>query len=757
MIPRSFLRHVLWLQEVFSGDVPTLHPTEQEDVCYLDFQSRDQTFTGKVHVTMTDPPLVYVRDVFGIVWRTEDTRRLNDKYKNHKSKFEHLLKYHPIGPGKSKAVAAVGDLDALLTFFNEDVAKSFIEDGELTALEVLLARAFGQELPASAFADDAPSAPSVPESSDTEEDGLLSDWSTIAFNSQDRKFKCEVRLRPAGLDNELHISLTDFLSIVGRLGTTAVVKAAYFVRTRLGTMLPCVADVPLLPLDELLAVLRLLPLSVVTQYRESGDEQRFREAVMAFAELPDLLAQEAESWTVTGRKPVHVPTERPAVPPSPRSPRMSSGSTAQAWIGKFVKLKQGVKGFGGCCGQVCSAANGYYLIKLRASGTSVKVRSADMFMVEETEEDTPDPPEEEDEDEDEDGSAAAATTSPGASSPRRRGEAGDNGSPSSFSLDDDPADAGSTEETPQTRPSSRSGRDRSSKAPPQKGDALTGPNDVEDLAPSEELGYERGRSRCGLRIKWTSPPAVSAADLVCLIAGVETRREASVVVSELKERLLVSNAVSYCTIKGFPKPILCVKSNALDVFLSILPSHYMVSNEAVARFKESHRIAWLNEQLSLGDTAMQSPIFKAAAGPMPTKMDLESSEEPDATEIDTSDVPASAGGAAAAADGEATAEQKDHAVVGAVESMVSKTEEAAAAAEAPTAAEPAVEASASGDVGAVVESLVADVSKGGAAVKRSRVDHGVDDAEEGEGGGAGEDEAAGGAAKRSRDGAAETG
>ena len=51
------------------------------------------------------------------------------------------------------------------------------------------------------------------------------------------------------------------------------------------------------------------------------------------------------------------------------------------------------------------------------------------------------------------------------------------------------------------------------------------------------------------RVKWMSPPAISAADLVCLIDGVETRREASVVVSELKERLLASNAVVYCTIK----------------------------------------------------------------------------------------------------------------------------------------------------------------------------------------------------------------
>ena len=61
----------------------------------------------------------------------------------------------------------------------------------------------------------------------------------------------------------------------------------------------------------------------------------------------------------------------------------------------------------------------------------------------------------------------------------------------------------------------------------------------------------------------------------------------------------------------------------MDVFLSVLPSHYMVSDEVVARFKESHRIAWLKEQLSLGDSASaESPIFKATAGPMPTEMEL---------------------------------------------------------------------------------------------------------------------------------------
>ena len=484
----------------FAGDAPTLHPTEQEDVCYLEFHSRDQGFTGKVHVTMTNPPLIYVRDVFGIVWRTDDTRRLNDKYKNHKSKFEHLLKYHLIGAGKSKAVAGTEDLDALLTFFNDDVAKRFIEDGELNALEVLLARAFGRELPPTVAHTEGAISSDGASSSDAEEDGPLIGWSTLPFLSQDQKFECDVRLTKAGLEGQQHVSLTDFLSIVGRMQTDTVTKAAYYVRTRLGSVLPCVRDVPLLPLNQLLAVLRLLPLSIVQEYRENGDEQRFREEVMTFAEMPELLAQEAESWTVTGRQPLV--TERPAVPKSPRSPRASSGSTAQAWIGKFVKLKPGVKGFGGCIGQVSSAANGYYLIRLRVSGTSVKVRSADMFMVDESEEDTPDPLSEDDDATNGEGSAAAATAgasgatdSPADSRPKPDGDSG----PSTFSLDG-PAEDETAGAASASSSTPRGVRNRSGKSSPRRGGALGpgAPNEVEDLAPSEELGYERGRSRCGL-------------------------------------------------------------------------------------------------------------------------------------------------------------------------------------------------------------------------------------------------------------------
>lgn len=82
----------------------------------------------------------------------------------------------------------------------------------------------------------------------------------------------------------------------------------------------------------------------------------------------------------------------------------------------------------------------------------------------------------------------------------------------------------------------------------------------------------------------------------------------------------------------------------MDVFLSVLPSHYMVSDEAVARFKESHRIAWLKEQLSLGDSeSAESPIFKATAGPMPTEMQLvaktqHTGGQEDATNANATDV-----------------------------------------------------------------------------------------------------------------------
>eukprot|EP01043_Picozoa_sp_COSAG02_P046316 COSAG02_NODE_4321_length_5506_cov_63.368599_4_plen_250_part_00 len=139
----------------------------------------------------------------------------------------------------------------------------------------------------------------------------------------------------------------------------------------------------------------------------------------------------------------------------------------------------------------------------------------------------------------------------------------------------------------------------------------------------------------------------------------------------------------------------------MDVFLSVLPSHYMVSDEAVARFKESHRIAWLNEQLSLGDSASaQSPIFKAAAGPMPTEMELttkaqDSSGRKDAKDASANDVSAAgelsaagkvqAGPAGSAAETSAAAaaatavdqdnqkDDDDSGVKGVVESMVSTT------------------------------------------------------------------------------------
>ena len=323
-------------------------------------------------------------------------------------------------------------------------------------------------------------------SSDGKDDGLPIDWSTLSFLSQDRKFKCEVRLTKIGAEGKHHVSLTDFLSIVGRLQTNAVAKAAYYVRTRLGSVLRCVRDVPLVPLTELLAVLRLLPLAIVQEYRENGDEQRFRDAVMTSAELPELLAQEAESWTVTGRMPA--PSEgRLMLPQSgPRSPRSSTGSTAQAWIGKWVRLRPGTKGFGGCIGQVSSAANGYYLIRLRTSGTSVKVRSADMFMVDEKEEDDPD------EAGDNDGASAADGVS-SRQSPRQRADSNESG-PSAFNLDGPDEEAADSTTSPSNLPGGS--RNRAGGKSPRRGVALGAASEAEDLAPSEELGYDRGRSRC---------------------------------------------------------------------------------------------------------------------------------------------------------------------------------------------------------------------------------------------------------------------
>lgn len=78
---------------------------------------------GKVHLVLEDDgeKLIHVRDLFGLVWKSDDTRRLNDKYKNHKSKFEHLLKHHAMGAGKAKAVCSLEDVEELLNCFKEDV------------------------------------------------------------------------------------------------------------------------------------------------------------------------------------------------------------------------------------------------------------------------------------------------------------------------------------------------------------------------------------------------------------------------------------------------------------------------------------------------------------------------------------------------------------------------------------------------------------------------------------------------------------
>merc|ERR1711969_886 len=43
----------------------------------------------------------------------------------------------------------------------------------------------------------------------------------------------------------------------------------------------------------------------------------------------------------------------------------------------------------------------------------------------------------------------------------------------------------------------------------------------------------------------------------------------------------------------------------------------MVTNEAVARFRGSHRIAWLREQLSLGDSTNQEMGSPVGPGPKP--------------------------------------------------------------------------------------------------------------------------------------------
>ena len=121
----------------------------------------------------------------------------------------------------------------------------------------------------------------------------------------------------------------------------------------------------------------------------------------------------------------------------------------------------------------------------------------------------------------------------------------------------------------------------------------------------------RRRAGVGLRVKWTRPAHVSAADLVCLIAGVDTRREASVVVSELKDKLLQEEALGYRAIKGYPKRIPCLRFDRIDVFLQLLPTHYMVSEAEVQQFRDSAgqmdgAYSWLVRQL--GEHATVAPL-----------------------------------------------------------------------------------------------------------------------------------------------------
>jgi hypothetical protein len=93
------------------------------------------------------------------------------------------------------------------------------------------------------------------------------------------------------------VALADFLAVLGRVEQSAVTKATMSMRSKLGGALLVDQDVPLLPLDSLGQVLRLLPAYVSQQYRECGDEEKFRKEVMST--LPELLAVEAESWVVT--------------------------------------------------------------------------------------------------------------------------------------------------------------------------------------------------------------------------------------------------------------------------------------------------------------------------------------------------------------------------------------------------------------------------------------------------------------------------
>jgi hypothetical protein len=279
---------------------PAVHKTEDKDVWYMDFARKDNKFTGRVHFVTRNPKHVYVRDLFGVVWRTDDTRRLNDKYKNHKSKFEHLLNHHAMGVGKAKAVAALPDLEDLLNFFKERVVREFIESGDLERLRAMVRDAVrGQQEEIVSSGEEEEEEEEVDKNSrDTASDGEKNDdvtdaaaletaadgeqqgknvpedgeaeakWTTVYYTSRDRKFTCQVRLAAI---QKASVALPDFISVVCRLPLKAVAKLTFSVRTKLKVMqlegiMVLVGDVPAVQATDLNAILKQLPAHIVRHW-----------------------------------------------------------------------------------------------------------------------------------------------------------------------------------------------------------------------------------------------------------------------------------------------------------------------------------------------------------------------------------------------------------------------------------------------------------------------------------------------------------
>eukprot|EP01050_Picozoa_sp_SAG11_P004254 SAG11_NODE_267_length_11457_cov_14.773728_1_plen_900_part_00 len=598
------------------GGSPTLHRAEDKDVWYMDFTT-DRKFKGRVHIVLkTNPRLVYVRDLFGVVWKTDDTRRLNDKYKNHKSKFEHILRHHSLGAGKTKAVISVDDLQEVLNCFKEEAPKAFVACGDLQKLVGMVVEAEEDGSVAELDSEEQENEDEEDEEPDPFESASTdanSPWNVVEYCSRDRKFSAKVRLS-AGLAS---IALPDFISCVCRLPIKDVSRLTFSVRTRLEVTtdtteggstigVSIIEGVPVVKASELQLVLKQLPTHIVRQYRETGDERAFRNVFtqrstwsngadrrLMRGEMETSIGSNGAAKTATTPTRAHSPGGA-----SPRSRERLAASAAQ-WIGKVVRLSKGGDGDGGGrIARVESAANGYYLVRIQAQlqgsmerlegagtsacapsskGLALKVRAADMSLVDMNTAAV---------------SAAAAAAAPlqhSAEAASQRGMAGSGG-----------------------RSLPKAGRVPRSKA--RRGSMGGGgggggdDEDDEDNAASEELMYEATeeqgwpRGMTGLRVKWTRPPHLSAADLVCLIAGVETRREASVVVSELRDKLLAAEALGYCSIKGYPKRIPCLKFAQIEKFLELLPSHYMVSDAAIQRFRASANerggpYHWLHEQL----------------------------------------------------------------------------------------------------------------------------------------------------------------